>query len=80
MAALLKLSDYSAYWAEHQAMVMATRRLNPGIGDEIAAEFHRVHASKIVAPWISVLLPFHPMDELVHSFNHNLSFLQHTVT
>jgi hypothetical protein len=80
MKALIKLSDFCPYWCEHALMLRSISRwtndlFEPG-ETAAAAAFHRAHAAKIVAPWISVFLCFHPLDDLVTNFNANLRFLE----
>jgi hypothetical protein len=77
--ALLRLSDFCPYWCDRDLMLHASARWsNDAFGnhaDEIlVATFHREHAAKIVAPWISTFMCFHPLEEIVANFNGNLEY------
>lgn len=79
MEALLKLGEYSAYWSDHDVMLKACQRLTysvlpPDASDTTIAEFHYIHASKIVSPWISSFVRFDPLPQIVTNFNANLNF------
>jgi hypothetical protein len=77
--ALIRLSDFCPYWCDHETMLRGSVRwvddvFGPGVGNDLVAQFHREHAARVVAPWISVFMAFHPLDEVVANFNANLEY------
>ena len=79
MESLLILGQFAPYWSDHNTMLSSCQRLTysvlpPDTTDKTIAEFHFIHASKIVSPWISVFLHFDPLEQIVANFNANLRF------
>ncbi|OHT17180.1 hypothetical protein TRFO_41236 [Tritrichomonas foetus] len=83
MKALIMLCHYCPYWSDVSTMVKATERLNYAVfgsnDNENIAEFHYEHASKIVAPWISVFMNFAQMEDVVENLDANINYWKNLI-
>ena len=83
MKALIMLCHFCPYWSDVSTMVKATERLNFAVfgsnDNENIAEFHYEHATKIVAPWISIFVNFAPMDQVLENFYTNINYWKNKI-
>lgn len=78
---LIKFCDYCMYWADVDIMIKSTERMSQSIFTQqddpsFIAKFHYAHASKIVAPWISVVCQMLQDYTIRENFERNLQYLE----